>query len=63
MGEFGSIQDVLRQRRGAAFVGRDGQLAQFRENHGLPPDRRAYVFNVHGEGGVGKSTLLERWRQ
>ncbi len=61
--EFDSIQEVLRRRRGAAFVGRDGQLALFRENHGLPPDRRAYVFNVHGEGGVGKSTLLERWRQ
>ena len=22
-----------------------------------------FIFDVHGEGGVGKSTLLERWRQ
>ena len=60
-----SIQSILRRRRGAAFVGRAGQLALFRENFQLSPlnAHKAFIFNVHGEGGVGKSTLLERWRQ
>jgi hypothetical protein len=58
-----SIQAILRGRRRAGFVGRGGQLAVFRENFGRPPGERAYIFNVYGEGGVGKSTLLEQWRQ
>lgn len=58
-----SIQAILRGRRRAGFVGRGGQLAVFRENFGRPPAERAYIFNVYGEGGVGKSTLLEQWRQ
>jgi tetratricopeptide (TPR) repeat protein len=59
-----SIQDVLRRRRTAGFVGRDGPLALFRENFDRPAtdEGRFFVFNVHGEGGVGKSTLLEQWR-
>ncbi len=44
-------------------MGRGGQLAVFRENLGLPPAAKAYIFTVYGEGGVGKSTLLEQWRQ
>lgn len=62
--KVGSIQDVLRRRQTAGFVGRAGQLALFRENFDRPVDdeRKCFVFNVHGEGGVGKSTLVERWR-
>ncbi|MFI5897221.1 tetratricopeptide repeat protein [Actinoplanes sp. NPDC051513] len=62
-GEPESIQAILRGRRSAGFVGRGGQLAVFRENFGLAAAERAYIFNVYGEGGVGKSTLLEQWRQ
>lgn len=63
-GEVSSIQDVLQRRRTAAFVGRGGQLALFRENIERPAtdERKFFVFNIHGEGGVGKSTLVERWR-
>ncbi|XVU30143.1 tetratricopeptide repeat protein [Actinoplanes sp. CA-054009] len=59
-----SIQSILRRRRGAAFVGRGAQLAHFRSNLQLPESDpgKYFIFNVHGEGGVGKSTLLERWR-
>ncbi|XVV08196.1 tetratricopeptide repeat protein [Actinoplanes sp. CA-131856] len=59
-----SIQSILRRRRGAAFVGRGAQLAHFRSNLQLPETDpgKYFIFNVHGEGGVGKSTLLERWR-
>ncbi|MFF5077891.1 tetratricopeptide repeat protein [Actinoplanes sp. NPDC000266] len=60
-----SIQSIRRRRRGAAFVGRGAQLAHFRTNLELPETDpgKYFVFNVHGEGGVGKSTLIERWRQ
>ncbi|SNY52508.1 ATP-binding protein [Paractinoplanes atraurantiacus] len=60
-----SIQSIRRRRRGAAFVGRGAQLAHFRANLELPETDpgKCFIFNVHGEGGVGKSTLLERWRQ
>ncbi|MGH3709972.1 MAG: tetratricopeptide repeat protein, partial [Pseudonocardiaceae bacterium] len=63
--QFLSIQDVLRRRKQVAFVGRSGPLALFRENFDLGPfdERKRFLFNVHGEGGVGKSSLLEQWRE
>jgi hypothetical protein len=59
-----SIQDVLRHRKQVSFVGRSGALALFRENFDLAPfdERKRFIFNVHGEGGVGKSSLVEQWR-
>jgi hypothetical protein len=39
--ELGSIQDVLRRRQTAGFVGRGGQLALFRENFDWPATRCA----------------------
>src|SRR5215213_3694839 len=51
------------------FVGRAQQIAQFRDSlrYALnpltaPPDRHyIHIFIAHGEGGMGKSTLLRRW--
>jgi tetratricopeptide (TPR) repeat protein len=57
-----SLQDIVRSRQGAGFVGRQGELALFAQNLALPLDdeARRFVFNVHGDGGVGKSHLLRR---
>ncbi|MGW4967097.1 tetratricopeptide repeat protein [Nonomuraea sp. NPDC004186] len=57
-----SVQDVLKRRQRATFVGRAGELALFRENLDLPLDdeRRMLLFNVHGDGGMGKTFLLDR---
>jgi len=55
----------MRGRQQEGFVGRGGELAQFAANLTLPvndPARR-FVFSVHGDGGVGKSTLLNELRQ
>ncbi|OKH34402.1 hypothetical protein FACHB389_15740 [Nostoc calcicola FACHB-389] len=60
-----SLQDILKQRQQSGFVGREDQVNQFRENLALPleNDRRRFLFNVWGEGGVGKSTLLRQFRK
>ncbi|MFG2147857.1 tetratricopeptide repeat protein [Streptomyces sp. NPDC048696] len=55
-----SMQELIRRRRRAGFVGRRGELAVFRENFALPPDdeRHRFVFHVHGAAGVGKTSLV-----
>jgi len=60
-----SLQDILKQRQQSGFVGREDQVNQFRQNLALPleDDRRRFLFNVWGEGGVGKSTLLRQFRK
>ena len=60
-----SLQDILKQRQQSGFVGRENQVNQFRQNLGLPLEdyRRRFLFNVWGQGGVGKSTLLRQFRK
>ncbi|MEI1375733.1 tetratricopeptide repeat protein [Nostoc sp. UHCC 0926] len=60
-----SLQDILKQRQQSGFVGRENQVNQFRQNLELPleDDRRRFLFNVWGQGGVGKSTLLRQFRK
>jgi hypothetical protein len=52
-----SLQDLVRRRQHASFVGRDGQLALYRNNLNLAPEdpRKRFLFNVHGDGGVGRA--------
>ncbi|WP_392530248.1 tetratricopeptide repeat protein [Nostoc sp. C117] len=60
-----SLQDILKQRQQSGFVGREDQVNQFRQNLALPleDDRRRFLYNVWGQGGVGKSTLLRQFRK
>src|SRR5690242_13593670 len=61
----GSLQDLIRARQQSGFVGRLGELAQFQENLGFPADdeRRRFIFNIHGDAGVGKTYLTTQLRQ
>ncbi|MDX3002829.1 tetratricopeptide repeat protein [Kribbella solani] len=60
-----SLQDRIRARRQDLFVGRGVALAQFEQNLTLPVDdpRRRFLISLYGVGGVGKTTLVERWQQ
>jgi tetratricopeptide (TPR) repeat protein len=60
-----SLQQIIRERRDQFFVGRDEYVGLFAQHIILPPDddRRNFIFNVFGQAGVGKTSLLYRFRQ
>ncbi|MBO3460154.1 tetratricopeptide repeat protein [Aetokthonos hydrillicola Thurmond2011] len=60
-----SLQDILKRRQQTEFVGREEQLHIFRYNLGLPPKdyRRRFFFNIYGQGGVGKTALMQQIRK
>ncbi|MEU8749836.1 tetratricopeptide repeat protein [Streptomyces chartreusis] len=60
-----SMQELIRQRRRAGFVGRGAERAAFRENFDLPPEdeRHRFLFHVHGNAGVGKTFLVRELEQ
>ncbi|MEU7582259.1 tetratricopeptide repeat protein [Streptomyces sp. NPDC041068] len=59
------MQELIRRRRRAGFVGRREELRLFRENLELPPDddRHRFLFHVHGHAGVGKTSLVRELGQ
>ncbi|NEA03924.1 ATP-binding protein, partial [Streptomyces sp. SID10116] len=60
-----SMQELIRRRRRAAFVGRRDELRLFRANFEVPPedDRHRFLFHVHGPAGVGKTSLVRELGQ
>ncbi|MEU6121420.1 tetratricopeptide repeat protein [Streptomyces sp. NPDC047123] len=60
-----SMQELIRRRRRAGFVGRREELQVFRQNFGTPPDddRHRFLFHVHGPAGVGKTSLVREFGQ
>ena len=61
-GKRRSLQDHIRNRQQSGFVGRQGQLVQYQENLSFPVDdeRRQFLFNIHGDAGVGKTYLTKQ---
>lgn len=57
-----SLQSILQQRQQQDFVGREEQITFFRENLFYKPDddRHRFVFNIYGQGGIGKTNLLDQ---
>ncbi|MFC4866545.1 MULTISPECIES: tetratricopeptide repeat protein [Streptomonospora] len=60
-----SLRDILRKRRSAAFFGRENHRDDYRANLALPPndEARRFVYNIHGNAGVGKTLLLREFQQ
>src|SRR5260221_1138077 len=57
----GSWDDILDEAEAKLFVGREQELAVFRQQIGLV--KPGYlIFYITGQGGAGKSTLLNRYR-
>ncbi|MFE6942206.1 tetratricopeptide repeat protein [Streptomyces chartreusis] len=54
------MQELINTRRRAGFVGRRDELAAFRANFDTRPEdpEHRFVFHVHGNAGVGKSSLV-----
>lgn len=57
-----SLQHRIQDRQQSGFVGRQGQVIQYHENLGFPPDdeQRRFLFNIHGDAGVGKTYLTRQ---
>jgi tetratricopeptide (TPR) repeat protein len=57
-----SLQQRIRERQLSGFAGRQGQVIQYRENLALPvgDERRRFLFNIHGDAGVGKTFLTRQ---
>ncbi|MEF3118733.1 tetratricopeptide repeat protein [Streptomyces chrestomyceticus] len=60
-----SRQELIRARREDGFVGRDGELAAFGADLArdpADPDFR-FLHHLRGQGGVGKTSLVQRFEQ
>ena len=58
-----SRQEILKKQQQSRFVGREEHITAFRYNLALPPADWCFLFNIWGQGGVGKSTLLRQFRR
>ncbi|MER8000624.1 tetratricopeptide repeat protein [Streptomyces sp. NPDC095613] len=60
-----SMAELIGRRRRTRFVGRQDELGSFRANFDLAPDdeRHRFLFYVHGNAGVGKTSLVREMRQ
>ena len=60
-----TFQSIVKQRQQEMFVGRDEYVAAFGTNLDVPvnSEQRKYIFAISGQGGVGKSSLLQRYQR
>ncbi|MEU1704043.1 tetratricopeptide repeat protein [Streptomyces sp. NPDC005706] len=56
-----SRQELIRRQRRTGFIGRQGELASFKEVLRQRPEEAVqFLFHVRGQAGVGKSTLVRQ---
>jgi tetratricopeptide (TPR) repeat protein len=60
-----SLQTILKRRQREVFVGRNDKLVLFDNNLtlSLRDNRRSFIFDIFGQGGVGKTWLIRHFRQ
>src|SRR6266576_3264243 len=59
-----SFQDILQRKQLSLYVGREAYLSEFGENLALPSGdaRYRFIYNVFGQGGLGKTSTLLQFR-
>lgn len=57
------LQGLHQQKLGEDFIGRADELSRFEHNLDPTNEKPALVFNISGQGGMGKTYLLKRFRQ
>ena len=57
-----TLRDLKRQNEKGSFTGRRDQLDFFRQNISSDSENRSLITNIYGQGGVGKTTLLDNYR-
>ena len=60
-GDPGNIDDILKKAEAERFVGREHEIASFRQFIDLTPPTYV-IFYITGQGGVGKTALLNRYQ-
>jgi tetratricopeptide (TPR) repeat protein len=60
-----TFQEMMKKRQQGDFVGRANQLALFDDNLklALEDEKRRFIFNVWGQGGAGKTTLVAQFQR
>ena len=59
-----SLKELRDRTSQLSVVGREAQLQQFRSVIATPCNERDhFIFNISGQGGIGKTTLLEQFQQ
>ncbi|MFK8103424.1 MAG: tetratricopeptide repeat protein [Saprospiraceae bacterium] len=60
-----SFGDKIAESKRSIFVGRAEQVAQFQKNVNAGPDDDDFfnIFSVFGQGGVGKTTLIDQYQK
>ena len=60
-----SLRNKLARKKKQDFIGREEQLAMFRANfnENNTDDGSYNIFNIHGQGGVGKTTLSRQYER
>lgn len=58
-----SRQSLIKQRLQKPFIGREAQIESFRVNLKQCPEDWCFLFNIWGQSGVGKSTLVRQLRK
>ncbi len=59
-----SLREKIAAKKKLDFIGREEQLAIFRANFNEKPEASSYnIFNIYGQGGVGKTTLSRQYER
>jgi tetratricopeptide (TPR) repeat protein len=62
MASMGDLGDIIDRAEAERFVGREDELESFRQYINLTPPTYI-IFYITGQGGVGKTALLNRYRE